>query len=704
MAQKATLYFKLPKICFHPFLILNSHTQYLGPAPSPLKQLKAQEGGGVLRKLFFEAADSAGNENSRTLTSGIGEEPTVNPAPMLFGVGENDKVGNMTMQKGDEATEKDISGIELDGEGSQQVTVELGDHRVPLGSGAKLLVVSSIEKEPKVGVHTGPYRGTANGFRRKCARSLGEGYMAPECYGGLITFKSDIYSLGIVIIEILTGQKGYPEIENVLQSWTARFGTSQGDRRLEPVRICAEIGIECTEFNPTKRPVTQHIIERLAEMECTYGFIKSDLFISPSESTGSDEVKLEEGGNFFANDKPEMEDNKFDKGTGPKRFIYGELATATANFSDEHKIGESGFGSVYRGFLNEPPLAVAIKRVSKSSKQGRKEYTSEMLIVSRLRHRNIARLIGCCEDGGELLLVYELMPNGSLDEHLHSANASPMSWPHRHKVVMGLGSALLYLHEEWEQCLVHGNITPSNVMLDASFNAKLGDFRLARLVDHGRGSYSTDLWRHHYDRLTRRSQGDLSCLINRSFTTDSDVHSFGVVLLEIACGMYPLEYTEREDPVNFVDWVWEHYEKGTILDAADARLNGEFDVKEMETVMIVGLCCAHPDRSLIPSIRQAVNVLRSEAPLPSLPPWKPSIRQTVSVQWSSEHPLRSLPPSMPSMRQAVNVLRSEAPLPSLPPWMPVEVSSSSTPTQPSLSPPALQGQPPGLNDTGCTIV
>ncbi|GJN35443.1 hypothetical protein PR202_gb24220 [Eleusine coracana subsp. coracana] len=493
----------------------------------------------------------------------------------------------------------------------------------------------------------------------------------------------------------------------VLESWTARFGTSQlGDRRLEPVRICAEIGIECTDFNPTKRPVTQRIIERLAEVECTYGFIKSD----HSESTGSDEVKLEEGGNLFDNDEPEMEDNKFDKaGTGPKRFSYGELATATVNFSDEHKIGESGFGYVYSGFLNNelPPLAVAIKRVSKSLKNGWKEYASEMLIVSRLRHRNIAQLIGYCEDGGELLLVYELMPNGSLDTHLHSANESPMSWPHRHKVVMGLGSALLYLHEEWEQCLVHGNITPSNVMLDASFDAKLGDFRLARLVDHGRESYSTELRRdHHYHRLTtRRSEGDLSCQINPSFTTDSDVHNFGVVLLEIACGMYPSEYTEREDPVNFVDWVWEHYEKGTILDAADARLNGEFDVKEMETVMLVGLCCVHHDRSLIPSIRQAVNVLRSEAPLPSLPPWKPSImRQAVNVQWSIEEPLPSLPPWMPSMRQAVNVLRSEAPQPSLPPWMPVAVPSSSTPTQPSLSPPALQGQPPGLSDTGCTIV
>jgi serine/threonine protein kinase len=114
-------------------------------------------------------------------------------------------------------------------------------------------------------------------------------------------------------------------------------------------------------------------------------------------------------------------EDDFEKGTGPKRFRYEELSIATDNFSDEKKLGEGGFGSVYSGFLKESNLKVAIKRVSKGSKQGKKEYVSEVRIISQLRHRNLVQLIGWCHGGGELLLVYELMPNGCLDTHLHNS-------------------------------------------------------------------------------------------------------------------------------------------------------------------------------------------------------------------------------------------------------------------------------------------
>ncbi|GJM95201.1 hypothetical protein PR202_ga11909 [Eleusine coracana subsp. coracana] len=409
--------------------------------------------------------------------------------------------------------------------------------------------------------------------------------------------------------------------------------------RLEPVRICAEIGIECTDFNPAKRPVTQHIIQRLAEVECTYGLIKSDLFISPSESNGSDEVKLEEGGNnLFDDDEPWMED-EFEKWREPKRFSYSELAAATNNFSEE--VGSSGIWSLYAGFLNEPPLAVTIKRVSKGSKQGRKEYASQVRLMSRLRHCNLVQFIGCCESSSDLLLVYELMPNNSLNAHLVQfigyGGKSQLTWQQRHEIVLGIASAILYLHEEWEQCVLHTDIKPSNVLLDAFFNAKLGGFGLARLVDHGRESYSTET-------ELRDTVGylDPQCYVNRGFSTESDVYSFGVVLLEIASGRQPMVTVGK----HLVEWVWEAYGRGTVsddeslkawpysfvsqrsssrgvLDAADGRLNGEFDVREMETVLIVGLWCAHPKRSMRPSIRQAVQVLRSEAPLPSLPPRMP---------------------------------------------------------------------------------
>ncbi|KAF8690058.1 hypothetical protein HU200_041419 [Digitaria exilis] len=269
---------------------------------------------------------------------------------------------------------------------------------------------------------------------------------------------------------------------------------------------------------------------------------------------------------------------------GPdQRFRHGELAIATDNFSENYKLGEGGFGSVYRGFLQEINLDVAIKRVSKGSKQGRKEYASEVRIISRLRHRNLVQLIGWCHGGGELLLVYELMPNGSLDTHLYSGGVL-LPWPLRHEIVLGLGSALLYLHQE--------DIKPSNVMLDASFHAKLGDFGLARLVDHGRGSHTTEL-------AGTMGYMDPECMMAGQASTNSDVYSFGVVLLEIA------SLHEEEDVIHIVQWLWEFYGRGDIHGAADQRLNGEFDAGEME--------------SLRPSVRQAVNVLRREAPLPSMP-------------------------------------------------------------------------------------
>ncbi|KAG1327904.1 L-type lectin-domain containing receptor kinase IX.1-like [Cocos nucifera] len=175
--------------------------------------------------------------------------------------------------------------------------------------------------------------------------------------------------------------------------------------------------------------------------------------------------------------------NAFERGGGPRKFSYGALAIATRNFVKEAKLGEGGFGEVYMGVLDDTKQQVAIKRISRDSKQGKKEYISEVTIISRLRHRNLVQLIGYCHERGDLLLVYEYMSNKSLDYHLYSEERL-LTWPERYQIAFGLASALLYLHEEWEQCVVHRDVKPSNVMLDSVFNAKLGDFGLARLVDH----------------------------------------------------------------------------------------------------------------------------------------------------------------------------------------------------------------------------
>ncbi|KAL4637802.1 hypothetical protein ACB092_03G102500 [Castanea dentata] len=165
-------------------------------------------------------------------------------------------------------------------------------------------------------------------------------------------------------------------------------------------------------------------------------------------------------------------DDEFEIGTGPRRFTYRELLNATNNFAERWKLGEGGFGGVYKGLLSESNVEVAVKRVSKGSKQGKKEYKSEVKIIGRLRHRNLVQLIGWCHEQRELLLVYEYMPNGSLDSHLFGAKIM-LKWPVRYKIAQGLTSAILYLHEEWEQCVVHRDIKSSNIMLDSNLMPNL---------------------------------------------------------------------------------------------------------------------------------------------------------------------------------------------------------------------------------------
>ncbi|CAN6356945.1 unnamed protein product [Urochloa humidicola] len=309
-----------------------------------------------------------------------------------------------------------------------------------------------------------------------------------------------------------------------------------------------------------------------------------------------------------------VDDDLEEGDTGPRRFCYDDLAAATEDFSDDRRLGSGVFGSVYRGYLTDANRDVAVKRVSKTSRQGWKEFVSEVRIISRLRHRNLVQLIGWCHSSDdELLLVYELMPNGSLDAHLYGPE-HVLTWPVRYGIALGVGAALLYLHEDAEQRVVHRDIKPSNVMLDAAFRAKLGDFGLARLIDDGRRSHTTGV-------AGTMGYMDTECMLSGRVDVTSDVYSFGVLLLEITCGRRPAVRMCEEDEyfVHLIQWVWESYGGGSILDAADTRMEGKFDGREMACAMVVGLWCAHPDRSLRPTIRQAVNVLRFEAPPPNLP-------------------------------------------------------------------------------------
>jgi serine/threonine protein kinase len=276
---------------------------------------------------------------------------------------------------------------------------------------------------------------------------------------------------------------------------------------------------------------------------------------------------------------------------------------------------------VYRGHLltiggdQDGGRPVAVKVLSaESSAQGRKEFEAEVRIISRLKHRNLVQLLGWCDSRKGLLLVYELVAKSSLDKHLYSSDRF-LAWPERYNIILGLGSALRYLHGEWEQRVVHGDIKPSNIMLDSLLGTKLGDFGLARLVDHGAGLLQTT-------KVVLGTTGyiDPEFVNTRRPSTESDVYSFGVVLLEIVSGLRPvIETPERS--FTLLRWVWSLYGRNAILDAADERLRGdEAEERWMERVLVVGLWCANPERSERPSVAQAMHALQSEeTKLPELP-------------------------------------------------------------------------------------
>jgi serine/threonine protein kinase len=184
---------------------------------------------------------------------------------------------------------------------------------------------------------------------------------------------------------------------------------------------------------------------------------------------------------------------------GPRRFSYKDLFHATQGFRNKHLLGIGGFGRVYKGILAESNMEIAVKKVSHDSKQGIKEFVAEVVSIGRLQHRNLAPLLGYCRRRSELFLVYEYMPNGSVDKYLHSREDNlKLNWAQRWGIIKGIASCLVYLHQEWEKVVIHRDIKASNVLLDSDMNGRLGDFGLARLYDHG-ADPQPHVWSEQWD-------------------------------------------------------------------------------------------------------------------------------------------------------------------------------------------------------------
>ncbi|KAK1409686.1 hypothetical protein QVD17_36215 [Tagetes erecta] len=297
---------------------------------------------------------------------------------------------------------------------------------------------------------------------------------------------------------------------------------------------------------------------------------------------------------------------------GPHRFAYKDLYKATKGFKESELLGKGGFGQVYKGTLTELGTPVAVKKIWRESGQGMKEFVAEIATIGRLRHPNLVRLLGYCRrKGGELFLVYDYMPNSSLDGLLFNSKSNLiLTWKQRVKIIIHVAEALVYLHEEWIEVIIHRDIKASNVLLDAEMNAKLGDFGLARFSNNGKEVKTTHLagtLGYIAPELARKGKA----------TTATDVFAFGAFCLEVVCGRRPVELQGRQEAVILVEWVLDCWFKEELLNAVDPKLRSELDMQEeMELVLKIGLLCSHSVASVRPSMSQVLKFLKRMEGLP----------------------------------------------------------------------------------------
>ncbi|XP_040380873.1 probable L-type lectin-domain containing receptor kinase S.5 [Oryza brachyantha] len=314
----------------------------------------------------------------------------------------------------------------------------------------------------------------------------------------------------------------------------------------------------------------------------------------------------------------------------PKEFDYTELRKGTEDFAAKNKLGQGGYGVVYRatvaGDSDGESVDVAVKQFSAANTKGQEDFLAELSIINRLRHRNLVRLRGWCHQDGVLLLVYDYMPNGSLDKHLFGGGAAApvLSWEQRYKIVTGVAAALNYLHHEYDQRVIHRDIKPSNIMLDSAFGSRLGDFGLARALDSDKTSYTEIMG-------VPGTMGYIApeCFHTGRATRESDVFGLGAVLLEVACGRRVSFGTAAGDGAiggcsGLLEWVWRLHGAGRILDAVDRKLAGAFDEDDAERLLLLGLACGHPDPGARPDAKAVVQVLARAVAAPAVPPSKPA--------------------------------------------------------------------------------
>ncbi|XP_027155828.1 cysteine-rich receptor-like protein kinase 10 [Coffea eugenioides] len=299
------------------------------------------------------------------------------------------------------------------------------------------------------------------------------------------------------------------------------------------------------------------------------------------------------------------------------QYNLNEIQAATNNFSACNRIGEGGSGRVYKGTLHNGQ-DVAVKRLSTSSLQGFEEFRNEIGLVANLHHRNLVRLLGYCFHGEEKLLIYEFVPNKSLDYFLFDPERQPvLDWSRRYNIIGGLARGLLYLHDDSRLRIVHRDLKASNVLLDESMNPKIADFGYARIcaVDQSEGSTSKIAGTYGYMAPEYAMRGQ--------FSVKSDVFSFGVLVLEIISGKRSGSFHESDSAEDLLSYAWKQWRDGTPVALLDRNVGDASSRNEVIQCIHIGLLCVQEDAEQRPNMAAVVLMLNSYSatmPAPNQPP------------------------------------------------------------------------------------
>ncbi|CAI9089111.1 OLC1v1023619C1 [Oldenlandia corymbosa var. corymbosa] len=288
-------------------------------------------------------------------------------------------------------------------------------------------------------------------------------------------------------------------------------------------------------------------------------------------------------------------------------FTLRQIKAATKNFDPANKLGEGGFGSVYKGELSDGTI-IAVKQLSSKSKQGNREFVNEVGMISALQHPNLVKLYGCCIEGNQLMLIYEYMENNCLSGALFGKNSTlkmKLDWPTRRRICLDVARGLAYLHEESRLKIVHRDIKTSNILLNKDLSAKISDFGLAKLSEDDHTHIST------------RVAGTIGYMapeyaMRGYLTPKADVYSYGVVALEVVSGKSNTNYRPQEECFYLLDWAYVLQERSKLLELVDPDLGSEYATEEATTILNVALLCTNAAPTLRPIMSQVVSMLEGQ--------------------------------------------------------------------------------------------